>query len=119
MPRKKVGASSPKPATESDVEYVEDFGTHVRRAREMMGLSQAELAVQVKTKETIIKKIEQGEFNPPIDLARRLEKTLKISILHESVEEVSMPRQKPPTQSGYTLEDVLKSQQKKSPQGVT
>jgi putative transcription factor len=98
---------------ESDVEYVEDFGILVRRAREALGLSQAELAVQVKTKETVIKKIEQGEFNPPIDLARRLEKTLKIVILQESVEESPKQIPKQPLPSGYTIEDVLKRQQSK------
>ncbi len=112
MPLKKK--ETPRlPSEESDVEYVEDFGVRVRRAREALGLSQSELATQVKTKETVIKKIEQGEFNPPIDLARRLEKTLKIEILQESVEESSkqLPKQPPP--SGYTLEDVLKRQQGK------
>jgi len=112
MPLKKREAPR-LPSEESDVEYVEDFGVRVRRAREALGLSQSELATQVKTKETVIKKIEQGEFNPPIDLARRLEKTLKIEILQESVEESpkQLPKQPPP--SGYTLEDVLKRQQGK------
>ncbi|MEM1944618.1 MAG: helix-turn-helix domain-containing protein [Nitrososphaerota archaeon] len=118
MPPKKAGINNPKPAPEFDVEYVEDYGALVRRAREAMGLSQSELALKVKTKGTIIKKIEQGEFNPPIDLARRLERALKISILQESVEEAPKTPAKQPPPSGYTLEDLLKSQQKKGPMGV-
>jgi putative transcription factor len=100
-----------KVGQESELEYVEDFGAEVRRAREAMGISQSELAIMAKTKETVIKKIEQGEFNPPIDLARRLEKILKITILQASVEETV--KTSPPPVHGLTLEDLLKRQQNK------
>uniref|UniRef100_A0A7J3VS85 TIGR00270 family protein n=1 Tax=Caldiarchaeum subterraneum TaxID=311458 RepID=A0A7J3VS85_CALS0 len=99
---------------EVDYEYIDDLGRVVRREREKMGLSQAELANLVKTKETIIKKIEQGEFNPPLDLVKRLEKLFKISLLQVVVEE------KPATKTStapatYTLEDLLKKQQQGEP----
>lgn len=97
---------------EVEYEYVDDLGQVVRRERQKMGLSQAELANLVKTKETIIKKIEQGEFNPPLDLVKRLEKVLKTSLLQVVVEE--KPAIKHPSQpSTYTLEDLLKKQQEK------
>ncbi|MDJ0270061.1 MAG: multiprotein-bridging factor 1 family protein [Aigarchaeota archaeon] len=93
-----------------EYEYVEDFGEQVRRAREKMGLSQEELAALVKEKATVIRKIEQGVFHPPIELARRLEKALKITIVQEAPEEyaTSLPKASKPQQTGYTLEDVLK-----------
>ncbi len=93
-----------------EYEYVEDFGEQVRRAREKMGLSQEELAALVKEKATVIRKIEQGVFHPPIELARRLEKALKITIVQEAPEEytTSLPKTPKPQQTGYTLEDVLK-----------
>lgn len=110
MPAKR--SQPPNPGKEPELEYVEDFGSEVRRAREAMGISQSELAIMAKTKETIIKKIEQGEFNPPIDLAKMLEKILKITILQPSVEERVKTAPPQPFQ-GYTLEDLLKRQQNK------
>jgi len=96
-----------------EYEYVDDLGAVVRNARLRMGVSQAELASLVKERETIIKKIEQGEFNPPLDLVRRLEKVLKVSLLQVVVEESPKPKQSPPPTDTYTLEDVLKKQQEK------
>jgi len=95
-----------------EYEYVEDYGLLVRGARERMGLSQDELASLVKEKATIIKKIEQGEFHPPIELARRLEKVLKIRIVQEAVEERLTELPKPTKHvSGLTLGDILKKQE--------
>ncbi|BAJ50640.1 conserved hypothetical protein [Candidatus Caldarchaeum subterraneum] len=96
---------------EIEYEYVDDLGQVVRREREKLGLSQAELASLVKTKETIIKKIEQNEFNPPLDLVKRLEKVLKTSLLTVAVEE-KLTTKTPPPQPTYTLEDLLKKQNK-------
>jgi len=97
-----------------EYEYVDDLGAVVRNARMRLGISQAELANLVKERETIIKKIEQGEFNPPLDLVRRLEKVLKVSLLQVVVEETPKPKttQQPITDT-YTLEDLLKKQQEK------
>ncbi|MCX8200783.1 MAG: helix-turn-helix domain-containing protein [Candidatus Caldarchaeum sp.] len=93
-----------------EYEYVDDLGQVVRREREKLGLSQAELAALVKTKETIIKKIEHGEFNPPLDLVKRLEKVLKTPLLQVSVEETPV-KKTPPPETTYTLEDLFKKQQ--------
>jgi putative transcription factor len=97
-----------------EYEYVDDLGAVVRNARMRLGISQAELANLVKERETIIKKIEQGEFNPPLDLVRRLEKVLKVSLLQVVAEETPKPKiTQPPITDTYTLEDLLKKQQEK------
>ena len=64
-----------------DLELVDDFGEVVRRARAGLGLTQEELAKQVGEKLTVIKKIEAGEFKPPISLARKLERILRVRLL--------------------------------------
>jgi len=64
-----------------DLELIEDFGDAVRKARLRLGLTQEDLAKQINEKLTTIKKIEAGEFKPPITLARKLEKFLKIRLL--------------------------------------
>ena len=64
-----------------DLELIEDFGEVVRNARMRLGLTQEDLAKQINEKLTTIKKIEAGEFKPPIDLARKLEKFLRVRLL--------------------------------------
>ncbi|MCS7135694.1 MAG: multiprotein-bridging factor 1 family protein [Nitrososphaerota archaeon] len=91
------------------IDYVEGFHVRIRNARERMGLSQEELAAQLNEKVTLIKKIEQGEVKPSIELARRLEKFLKIQIIEEVMEDYHYgPFLNKPQPSGYTLGDVLK-----------
>ncbi len=110
MSRKPRRKPSDKSLLAEDYEYVEDFGALVRRARESMGLSQDELASLVKEKATVIRKIEQGELHPPIELARRLEKVLKIRIIQEVEEEIPPVKisRGQPGNATYTLEDLLK-----------
>lgn len=66
-----------------DLDLIENYGEIIRNARIKMGISQEELAKQISEKLTIIKKIEQGTFKPPIELARKIEKFLKIKIIEK------------------------------------
>lgn len=68
-------------------EVVPDYAERVRRARERLGMSQEELAVRVKEKVNVIKRIEAGTLVPTVDLARRLEKVLGIKLLEPVVDE--------------------------------
>ena len=53
---------------------VGDFATRVRKAREKLGLKQEDFAKKIKEKESIVHKLETGEFKPNLDLAKKLEK---------------------------------------------
>ncbi len=68
-------------------EVVPDYAERVRRARERLGMSQEELAIRVKERVNVIKRIEAGTLVPTVDLARRLEKVLGIKLLEPVVEE--------------------------------
>ncbi len=68
-------------------EVVPDYAERVRRARERLGLSQEELAIRVKERVNVIKRIEAGTLVPTVDLARRLEKVLGVKLLEPVVEE--------------------------------
>ena len=68
-------------------EVVPDYAERVRRARERLGMSQEELAIRVKEKVNVIKRIEAGTLVPTVDLARRLEKVLGIKLLEPVVDE--------------------------------
>lgn len=93
------------------MEYAEDFGELVKEARIRMGWTQEDLARQLNEKLTIIKKIEAGEFHPPLDLARRIERVLKIRILvppEEGLEELSRFIERGRRERGVSLESLLK-----------
>jgi putative transcription factor len=65
-------------------EIVEDYSERIRHARMEKGLSQKDLAMQMKERELLIKKIEKGELIPEEAVRKKLEKVLGIRLL-ESV----------------------------------
>jgi putative transcription factor len=68
-------------------EIVEDYGERVRKARMDKGLSTKDLALQMKEKELLIKKIEKGELVPEEDVRAKLEKALGIRLIDIPPEE--------------------------------
>ncbi len=102
-----------------DLELVENYGELVREARIRTGLTQEELASQVGEKATVIKKIEHGELRPSIELARKLEKILRIRLLVPAEEEPSSEIRKylvkPGASGGVSLGDLLKKRKKEEP----
>ena len=57
-------------------EIVEDYGTRIRNARMERGWSQKDLAMELKEKELLIKKIEKGDLIPEDNLRIKLERAL-------------------------------------------
>ncbi len=104
LPRK----PAPRPRRPSLELYdiVEDYDERIRRAREARGWTRAALAQKLRISETMLRKIETGKMKPPIDLARKIEKLLKIQILEpvEIEEEEEDYRREPGT---LTLGDVV------------
>ena len=64
-------------------EVVDNFGELVREARMKKGWSQKDLALDIKEKENLIKKIETG-FLPEDNVLKKIEKSLEITLI-ESV----------------------------------
>ncbi|MEM3374480.1 MAG: multiprotein bridging factor aMBF1 [Candidatus Woesearchaeota archaeon] len=65
----------------------EDFSSIIKNKREKMGLKQDEFAKFLNEKESIVQKIENGTYIPSIEMARKLEKQLNISLIEERVVE--------------------------------
>jgi len=65
-------------------EIVEDYGERIRTARMERGWSQKDLAMQLKEKELLIKKIEKGDLIPEDDVRKKLEKALNIRLIDSS-----------------------------------
>ncbi|MEM3154067.1 MAG: multiprotein bridging factor aMBF1 [Candidatus Woesearchaeota archaeon] len=66
---------------------VPDYAQKLRAAREKLGLTQKEFAMKLNEKESIIHKIENSQFVPPISMARKLEKLLRIKLVEVEQEE--------------------------------
>ena len=68
-------------------DIVDDYAARIRHAREAKGLSQKDLAMQMKEKEHLIRKIENSELIPEEDVRKKLEKALAIRLIDTPVTE--------------------------------
>ncbi len=112
-PPRRVSRPAPRPKPRKDTLYdryevVEDYAERIRRARLRLGWSQAALAQRVGEGENVIKRIEAGRLVPPIELARRLEKVLKIRLLEPVVEEVFPASTRGAEDYTLTLGDIVR-----------
>jgi putative transcription factor len=62
-------------------EIVDDYGERIRRARMERGWTQKDLAMELKEKELLIKKLEKGDLIPEDDVRIKLERTLGIRLI--------------------------------------
>ena len=68
-------------------EIVEDYAARIRKARMEKGVSTKDLAMQIKEREHLIKKIENGELIPEEAVRKKLEKALEIRLIDAPVQE--------------------------------
>ena len=60
-----------------------DYQEKIRKKREGLGLTQEEFAKKISERESLVHKLESGNFEPSLQLARKIEKLLGIKILEE------------------------------------
>ncbi|MFH1212144.1 MAG: multiprotein bridging factor aMBF1 [Candidatus Woesearchaeota archaeon] len=86
---------------------VPDYAAKVKNAREEKGMTQEDAAKLLNEKESILHKIERGDFEPGIDLARKLEKFFRIKLVeqHEEKHDSFIPRS---SAEGFTVADFIK-----------
>ena len=101
-PRPRPAAPRPPPL---EVELVENFGEVIRRARENLGLSREALAAMLGVKETVLRRIEAGQLQPDLALAKRLERALGVRLLVETAEE-GVAKSGGKVERGLTLGEV-------------
>ena len=85
---------------------VENYAEIIKKKRESMGLTQKDFASRINEKEVTIHKIETGIFNPPLPLAKKLERFLGIKLIeqHEEIHGISSKNKA----EGFTLGDFIK-----------
>lgn len=97
-----------------DLELVEDYNVKIRRARESLGWSWRVLAQKVGENENVIRRIEAGRLMPTIEIAKKLEKVLKIKLLQPTIDEVSYSSKSLRREVDLTLGDVAFVRRKKT-----
>ncbi len=89
---------------------VEDFTKLIRRAREERKWSQKDVANKLHERTSVITKVESGKMAPTINLARKLERLFKLTLLEETE---SIDLSPTPSHSTATLGDVVQIKRKK------
>jgi len=87
-------------------EVVDDYAIRIRNARMEKGLTQKDLAMQMKEKEHLIKKIENAELMPEDSVRKKLEKVLEIRLIDAPAEaevEKKVPGNITPTLGDLTI----------------
>jgi Predicted transcription factor, homolog of eukaryotic MBF1 len=87
--RKTMAARKPRAPEADEYVVVERYGEIVRRARESMGLTREALAAMVGEKESTIRRIEAEQLEPTLELARKLERVLRVKLLERVSEGVA------------------------------
>lgn len=71
-------------AVEPLFSVVTDAGSLVKRAREQQGLAQKDFALRISEHQSVLQHVETGKQEPSLELARKLEKALRITLIEES-----------------------------------
>ena len=82
----------------------EDYGRKIKEAREKKGLTQEELALQLKERHSLIQHVEAGRFQPSVALAQKLEKFFNITLVETYTTEQGFDFSK----GSLTIGDLLK-----------
>ena len=86
---------------------VENYADCIRKKREELGIKQIDLARMVAERESVIQKMENGELEPSLDLAKKLEKRLHIKLIEENKDDLKAPLHE--KTEGFTLGHFIKS----------
>ena len=98
---------APAPVQEKMDLIVENYADLIRKKRESTGMSQRDFAIKLNEKESVLHHIETGKFEPPLEMARKLEKMLSIKLIEEHEEKHEISKSKK-TDESFTLGDFIK-----------
>lgn len=82
-----------------------NFGQIIRKKRESLQITQTEFAKMLNIKESEIHHMEHGDFKPQIELARKIEKMLKVTLIVKEDSDVKMEKG---VNGAMTIGDLLK-----------
>ena len=88
-------------------EVIEDYQKIIREGREKKGWSREDLGEKIYEKVSVIHRLESGKMVPDLKLARKLEKTLKVTLL-EKTEQAQMDDQSAAHMRRATIGDIAR-----------
>ena len=101
VPRKQPVPKQP----EKPEAIVPEYATIIKSKRENRGMKQDEFAKMLNERESLIAHIERGDTLPSIELARKMEKALRVKLVEKPEESYSVPKKK---QDAMTIGDLIK-----------
>lgn len=87
---------------------IPNFSIVIKTKREHLGLKQKELASKIAEKESLIHKMEAGHMEPPMELARKLEKFLNITLITQYEEKSELEKISDSGTGAMTIGDMIK-----------
>jgi len=92
---------------------IPEFYKKIRQKREQMGLKQEDFSKMLSIKESMLHKMEIGEFIPAIALAKRIEHILEIKIVEQVEEKPEHAAALRKADEAMTIGDMVKIREKK------
>jgi len=88
----------------------QNYAKKIREKREQLDLTQKEFAKKINEKESLVQKIESGNFEPSMVIAKKIERFLKVKLIEELEEDhVGIKHTKT---EALTIGDLIKSKGK-------
>lgn len=87
---------------------VKDYAFRIKRAREKLGKTQEDIALDLAEKSSVLQKVESGHQEPSLKLARKLEQYFKIHLVQkaEKADDAEISEFQTPIK-GYTIGDMI------------
>jgi putative transcription factor len=99
-----------RPRSEIEVaeqmELIENYGELIRKTRQKKGMSIEDFAKKLNEKESVLKKLEKSQFNPPMTLIQKVSRELNITILEPAASGTGTVLTRP--MGPRTLGDLIK-----------
>ncbi|MBT4396909.1 TIGR00270 family protein [archaeon] len=88
---------------------VSGYGVKIRKARERMGMKQEQVAKAIAERESVVQKVESGNLEPTLKLAKKFEQFFSIKLVEKKTEEVKEEDMKEFNlrDGGLTIGDLL------------
>ena len=88
-------------------EVIEDYQKVIREAREKKGWSREDLGERIYEKVSVINRLESGKMVPDLKLAKKLEKSLNVTLL-EKTEQAQLDELNPLNRRKATIGDIVR-----------
>jgi putative transcription factor len=103
--KKPIKTKSPK-EEESILAVLSDYGSIIKKKRESLKIKQEDFAKKLNEKASLIHKIEINQFEPSLELARKIEKFLHVKLIER--QELKHDKVTEPKGDHFTIGDFIK-----------